>query len=105
MNERKQWVMDTVLDHYQTYQEAYEDAKYCSQAEALLHMLQGKNVFLSGGAGSGKSYTLELFVTCMKKLHPGIHIAITATTGDCSLRNWWNYHSPSFRTWDLERHL
>ena len=85
MNERKQWVMDTVLDHYQTYQEAYEDAKYCSQAEALLHMLQGKNVFLSGGAGSGKSYTLERFVTCMQQLHPGIHIAITATTGIAAL--------------------
>lgn len=85
MNERKQWVMDTILDQYQTYQEAYQDAEYCSQAEALLHMLQGKNVFLSGGAGSGKSYTLERFVNCMKKLHPGIHIAITATTGIAAL--------------------
>lgn len=83
--EKIKLIQQTVLNGYQTFQDATSDAQFCSQAEALLHMLQGKNIFLSGGAGSGKSYTLERFVDCMKQLHPGIVIAVTATTGLAAL--------------------
>ena len=83
--EKLDLIRAAVLDGYPTFEDAYRDAQFCSQAEALLHMLQGENVFLSGGAGSGKSYTLERFVRCMKQLHPGISIAVTATTGLAAL--------------------
>lgn len=56
-------------------------SKCTSQTEAILHMLMGKNVFLSGPAGSGKSYTIEKFVQIKKALNPKINIVKTSTTG------------------------
>ena len=70
---------------YDTFKEAIQDAEYCSQAEALIHLLKGENVFLSGGAGSGKSHVIQKFVYIKRQLRPDINIAITGTTGMAAL--------------------
>lgn len=70
---------------YDTFEEAIKDAEYCSQAEALIHLLKGENVFLSGGAGSGKSHVIQKFVDIKRQLMPHINIAITGTTGMAAL--------------------
>ncbi len=46
---------------------------------ALAIMLAGHNVFLTGPAGSGKTYTLNQFIRLKK--HEGKHVSVTATTG------------------------
>lgn len=81
----RQQLIKEILDKYETFEEAKDDAIYCSQAEALVHLLKGKNVFLSGGAGSGKSYVIEKYVKLMRCLKPEVNIAITATTGLAAL--------------------
>lgn len=70
---------------YDTFEDAIQDAKYCSQAEALIHLLKGESVFLSGGAGSGKSHVIQKFVDIKRQLRPDINIAITGTTGMAAL--------------------
>lgn len=81
----RQQLIKKILDNYETFEEAKDDAIYCSQAEALVHLLKGKNMFLSGGAGSGKSYVIEKYVKLMKCLKPDVNITITATTGLAAL--------------------
>ena len=49
------------------------------QQLALAIMNEGHNVFLTGPAGSGKTYVLNQFVKLAK--HSGKHVSITATTG------------------------
>lgn len=49
------------------------------QALALGIMLSGQNVFLTGAAGSGKTYVLNQFIKLAK--HDGKHVSVTATTG------------------------
>ena len=46
-----------------------------------LATLQGKNIFISGGAGTGKTTLLETLITKMKKLHGPSKVFVTATTG------------------------
>ncbi len=48
--ERKQWVM-ICPDQYPTYQEAYEDAEYCSQQKPF-HMLRKRLSIRWGGSGN-----------------------------------------------------
>lgn len=72
-------------NNYNTYEEAVADAQYMSQAEALVHLIQGKNVFLSGGAGAGKSHVIERYVDYVRKTRPDTIIGITATTGMAAL--------------------
>lgn len=84
MNRREE-IEKVILGSYSNFDDAKDDAIYCSQAEVLLHLLNGKNVFLSGGAGSGKSYVLEEYVKLRKKLNPDAVVAVTATTGLASL--------------------
>lgn len=50
-----------------------------NQQLALEIMLAGHNVFLTGPAGSGKTYVLNQFIKLAK--HSGKHVSITATTG------------------------
>lgn len=38
------------------------------QAEALSALRDGRNVFLSGNAGTGKSYVLNAFISDLKAL-------------------------------------
>lgn len=49
------------------------------QQLALDIMLSGESVFLTGPAGSGKTYVLNKFITMSRKI--GKKIAVTATTG------------------------
>lgn len=49
------------------------------QEKALEVLKSGRNVFLTGEAGSGKSYTINLFKQWMKE--QGIPYAVTASTG------------------------
>lgn len=49
------------------------------QALALEIMLSGENVFLTGAAGSGKTYTLNQFINFAK--NEGKKVSVTATTG------------------------
>lgn len=50
-----------------------------TQEEALAILESGASVLLTGAAGSGKTYTLQSFITRSKKR--GKHVAVTATTG------------------------
>lgn len=50
-----------------------------TQQEAIDAMLTGKNVFLTGEPGAGKTYTLNKFIEYARQL--GKRIAITASTG------------------------
>ena len=49
------------------------------QELALEIMLSGENVFLTGPAGSGKTYVLNEFIRQSKQA--GMHVSVTATTG------------------------
>ena len=49
------------------------------QALALEIMLSGENVFLTGAAGSGKTFTLNQFIKLAK--NSGKKVSVTATTG------------------------
>src|SRR5689334_13240033 len=49
------------------------------QTLALAIMNDGHNVFLTGPAGSGKTYVLNQFIRLKK--HEGKHVSVTATTG------------------------
>jgi ATP-dependent exoDNAse (exonuclease V) alpha subunit len=50
-----------------------------TQQEAIDAMLTGKNIFLTGEPGAGKTYTLNKFIEYARQL--GKRIAITASTG------------------------
>jgi len=50
-----------------------------TQKEALNLLMMGKNAYLTGQAGSGKTYILNLYIQYLKK-HK-IPVAITASTG------------------------
>ena len=41
------------------------------QQKALDMAREGKNIFITGGPGSGKSYTLRVVIEAMEKLYPG----------------------------------
>lgn len=55
------------------------------QQEAYDAMLSGRNVFLTGGAGSGKSFLLKKFIKEFKELHGNNSVAVTAPTGIAAL--------------------
>lgn len=50
-----------------------------TQSEAIKIMLSGKNVFLTGAPGAGKTYTLNQFIDEAEE--KGKNVAITASTG------------------------
>lgn len=50
-----------------------------TQKEALNILKLGKNVFLTGAAGSGKTYVLNKYIRYLKRNH--VDVAITASTG------------------------
>jgi ATP-dependent exoDNAse (exonuclease V) alpha subunit len=50
-----------------------------NQQLALEILLEGKSAFLTGPAGSGKTYVLNQFIKLAK--HEGKHVSVTATTG------------------------
>src|SRR5581483_9361504 len=50
-----------------------------TQAEALTILKMGKNVYLSGPAGSGKTHTLRAYIAYVREKN--IEVAVTASTG------------------------
>ena len=48
--------------------EQEKECEYTSQAAALFYMLRGDNVFLSGPAGSGKSYVVKKYIDILKRV-------------------------------------
>lgn len=65
--------------------ELLEDSYYTSQFETLMYLLRGDNVFISGPAGSGKSYVLEKYFNIVNKYtsrtKEKIKVQKTSTTG------------------------
>lgn len=57
------------------------DSNYTSQSEAILQLVMGRNVFLSGPAGSGKSYVIRQYTKLLREINPEINIYKTSTTG------------------------
>ena len=51
------------------------------QEAAITAALAGRNIFLTGSAGVGKSYTLQQIVTRLQQRHKKVYV--TATTGVC----------------------
>ena len=49
------------------------------QKDALKILKAGKNVYLTGAAGSGKTYALNEYITYLK--NRGVRAGITASTG------------------------
>jgi ATP-dependent DNA helicase PIF1 len=60
------------------------DASMNEKQNMVLHMIQeGKNVFLTGPAGTGKTFTIRKVIQWLKT--QDIHFGITATTGSAAL--------------------
>lgn len=57
------------------------ESNYTSQSEALLQLFLGRNVFLSGPAGSGKSYVIRKYCEMLREIDPEVRIYRTSTTG------------------------
>lgn len=74
-------VGDDILMGEDSVESAFKNADYTSQTEALVYMLLGRNVFLSGPAGSGKSAVIKKYLELIEKLDPNRRVAVTATTG------------------------
>ena len=77
---------ETVPDDAAAYQERVTEKKKTStpelseqQARALQAAMQGKNIFVTGGAGVGKSFVTNLIVKKLKE--SGRTVQITASTG------------------------
>ena len=81
-------------EYTERLKEDIEKSKYYSQTEALVEMIRGENMYLSGPAGSGKSYVIEKFVKYMTKHRPELNIAITAPQGTAAVNiNGVTFHS------------
>ena len=51
------------------------------QARAVSLVNDGENLFLTGGAGTGKSFTLRTIIDVLHALHGKEHVFVTASTG------------------------
>ena len=77
----KKNIKSLLLGSYNTLEEAENDCNYTSQTRAYINLLQGKNTFLTGPAGSGKSFVINRYTTMLERQHRDIQIARTSTTG------------------------
>lgn len=79
-----------------------------TQEEALKILKSGKNVFLTGPAGSGKTYLLNQYIDFLKE--HGVDIAVTASTGiaathikGMTIHSWSGIGIKDFLTdWDMD---
>ena len=63
-------LLNEILLENSNLEEALNGAEYTSQAEALIQMLMGNNVFLSGPAGSGKSFVIRKYCELLESKYP-----------------------------------
>lgn len=63
---------------HESLDKALQATQTTSQTEALLRLLAGESVFLSGLAGTGKTYVIEQFLKAVKGRR---RVAVTASTG------------------------
>ena len=74
-------LLNEILLENSTLNEALKGAEYTSQTEALIQMLMGNNVFLSGPAGSGKSFVIRKYCELVESFNSKVKIHKTSTTG------------------------
>jgi uncharacterized protein 030L len=74
-------LLNEILLENSNFDEALEGAEYTSQTEAIIQMLMGNNVFLSGPAGSGKSFVIRKYCELVESFNPKVKIHKTSTTG------------------------
>ena len=74
-------LLNEILLENSNFDEALAGAEYTSQTEALIQMLMGNNVFLSGPAGSGKSFVIRKYCELVESFNPRVKIYKTSTTG------------------------
>ena len=74
-------LLNEILLENSTLNEALKGAEYTSQTEAFIQMLMGNNVFLSGPAGSGKSFVIRKYCELVESFNPKVKIHKTSTTG------------------------
>lgn len=74
-------LLNEILLENSNLNEALKGAKYTSQTEAIIQMLMGNNVFLSGPAGSGKSFVIRKYCELVESFNPKVKIHKTSTTG------------------------
>lgn len=67
---------------YASAMDAVNDCLCTSQAEVLARLLNRENLFISGPAGSGKSFMIQKFISLMEASFEGqFNVAVTASTG------------------------
>ena len=96
-----------IKELYNELIEQEKECEYTSQAAALFYMLRGDNVFLSGPAGSGKSYVVRKYIDFLRenKSYSDVkadnnkvtEIAITSTTGLSALN--LSDHAKTIHSW------
>lgn len=74
-------LLNEILLENSNLNEALKGAEYTSQTEALIQMIMGNNVFLSGPAGSGKSFVIRKYCELVESFNPKVKIHKTSTTG------------------------
>lgn len=53
----------------------------CWTNVALRQVKEGHNIFLTGSAGTGKSFVLKHLIAALKKRHGNTAVHVTASTG------------------------
>ena len=74
-------LLNEILLENSNLNEALKGTEYTSQTEAIIQMLMGNNVFLSGPAGSGKSFVIRKYCELVESFNPKVKIHKTSTTG------------------------
>lgn len=74
-------LLNEILLENSNFDEALKGTEYTSQTEAIIQMLIGNNVFLSGPAGSGKSFVIRKYCELVESFNPKVKIHKTSTTG------------------------
>ena len=64
-----------------TCDEAESASLSAEQCRAVRLVQAGSSVFLTGGAGTGKSYTLKTIIRSLRKMHGSEAVYVTASTG------------------------
>ena len=62
-----------------------DKSNYISQAEALVKLINRENAFLTGLAGTGKTYVIKKWIKIMKEINPDYNIVLSSTTGISAL--------------------